>query len=161
MARRDLLVAAAILRDRLGRILLVGNDWQRMGRVRYTLPGGTVEFGENAHEAMVRETHEETGLTVTHIDRLAYCVHIEDQRRSERAIAMVFEAKWEGLLNPRDPDGLIVDACFFPPDEAIAKLDSPPLRDPLYDYLNGESSGRYYAFKGWNGRGGLRIPQNT
>ena len=43
MARRDLLVAAGILRDRFGRVLLVGNDWQGQGRVRHTLPGGVVE----------------------------------------------------------------------------------------------------------------------
>ena len=46
MARRDLLVAAGILRDRFGRVLLVGNDWQGHGRVRHTLPGGVVEPGE-------------------------------------------------------------------------------------------------------------------
>ena len=43
--RREILVAAAILLDSRGRVLLVGNDWGRRGRVRYTLPGGTVEPG--------------------------------------------------------------------------------------------------------------------
>jgi 8-oxo-dGTP diphosphatase len=159
VARRDLLVAAAILRDKMGRILLVGNDWQRSGRVRYTLPGGTVEPGEAAHEAMVREIKEETGLTITHIDRLAYCVHIEDERRGERAIAIVFEAQWEGLLNPHDPDHLIVEARFYPPEDTFRLLDTPPLRDPLHDYLNSGFAGRYYAFKGWDGKGGMRIPK--
>ena len=46
MPRRDLLVTAAILRDKGGRVLLVGNDWQGLGRVRFTLPGGVVESGE-------------------------------------------------------------------------------------------------------------------
>ncbi|MFT3952359.1 MAG: NUDIX domain-containing protein [Oscillospiraceae bacterium] len=31
----------------------------------YALPGGTVQFGETAQEAVVREFAEETGLTVT------------------------------------------------------------------------------------------------
>jgi 8-oxo-dGTP diphosphatase len=44
--RREILVVAAILLDRQGRVLLVGNDWGRKGLVRYTLPGGTVEPGE-------------------------------------------------------------------------------------------------------------------
>ena len=48
--RREILVAAAILLDSRGRVLLVGNDWGRRGRVRYTLPGGTVEPGETAVE---------------------------------------------------------------------------------------------------------------
>jgi 8-oxo-dGTP diphosphatase len=158
MPRRDLLVTAAILRDKGGRVLLVGNDWQGMGRVRFTLPGGVVEAGEVAPEGLYREIVEETGLKLTSIKHLAYMVHIEDERRGERAIAIVFEATWEGLLNPADPDGFIVSASFYTPEEAIAKLESPPMREPLSDYLKTGQPGRFYAFKGWDGKGGLRIP---
>ncbi|WP_420596111.1 NUDIX hydrolase [Deinococcus sp.] len=158
MPRRDLLVTAAILRDKQGRVLLVGNDWQGQGRVRYTLPGGMVEPGETAPEAVYREIYEETGLRLTGIRHMAYTVHIEDARRSERAIAIVFDATWEGLLNPDDPDNLIVEARFYTPEEALLKLDSPPMREPLTDYLATAQPGRFYAFQGWDGRGGLRIP---
>ncbi|ADV67107.1 NUDIX hydrolase [Deinococcus maricopensis] len=158
MPRRDLLVTAAVLRDAQGRVLMVGNDWQGAGRVRYTLPGGMVEAGEIVPEALVREIYEETGLKLTAIKHMAYTVHIEDERRGERAIAVVFEAAWEGLLNPSDPDGFIVEARFFTPEEAIARLDSPPMREPLNDYLTTGLPGRFYAFKGWDGKGGLRIP---
>lgn len=112
MARRDLLVAAGVLRDKFGRVLLVGNDWQGLGRVRHTLPGGVVEPGETLLEALYREIAEETGLKLTGIKQMAYTVHIEDERRGERAIAVAFEATWEGLLNPSDPDGFIVEARF-------------------------------------------------
>ena len=158
MPRRDLLVAAAILRDKHGRVLLVGNDWQGLGRVRFTLPGGVVESGEVAPEGLYREILEETGLKLTGIKHLAYMSHIEDERRGERAIAIVFEATWEGLLNPADPDGFIVSASFFTPEEAVLKLESPPMREPLSDYLKTGQPGRFFAFKGWDGNGGLRIP---
>ncbi|MBI5811385.1 MAG: NUDIX hydrolase [Meiothermus silvanus] len=112
--RRELLVAAAILMDKQGRVLLVANDWSRRGRVRYTLPGGTVEAGETLIDALKRD--------------------------------------YDGLLNPRDPDGHIVEARFFTPQEVAAKLEEHrPLREPLLDYLKGER-GRFYAYGSWGGR---------
>lgn len=158
MGRRDLLVAAGILRDKHDRVLLVGNDWQGQGRVRYTLPGGVVENGETLPEALYREIYEETGLKLCGIMHMAYTVHIEDERRGERAVAVAFDVMWEGLLNPSDPDGFIVEALFCSTEEALEKLDSPPMREPLADYLQTSHPGRFYAFKGWDGRGGLRIP---
>jgi 8-oxo-dGTP diphosphatase len=158
MARRELLVAASIIRDRQGRVLLVANDWQGLGRVRYTVPGGMVEHGETALQAVKREVLEETGLKVKLVRNLAYSVHIEDEHRSERTIVFAFDCDWDGLLNPRDPDGFIVEARFFTPEEAINKLGPVPMREPLMDYLQTGLPGRFYAFNGWDGRGGTRVP---
>ncbi len=58
MARREFVVAAAILLDAQGRVLLVGNDWQGYGNVRWTLPGGVVEPGESTIDALSREVRE-------------------------------------------------------------------------------------------------------
>lgn len=130
--RREILVAAAILLDSRGRVLLVGNDWGRRGRVRYTLPGGTVEPGETAVEALVREVREETGLRVRSVEHLAYVIQVEDRRKNERTLAMAFRATYEGLLNPRDPDGHIVEARFFTLEEVEERLKGhlPLLRAP-------------------------------
>ncbi|RMH53555.1 MAG: NUDIX domain-containing protein [Deinococcus-Thermus bacterium] len=151
--RRDLLVVAAILMDRQGRVLLVANDWGRRGRVRYTLPGGMVEAGETLLMAVEREVREETGLRVRTIQHLAYLVQVEDARRHERTLAVAFRAEYEGLLNPKDPDGHIVEARFFTAEEVAVKLDEHrPLLEPLMDYLRGER-GRFYAYSSWGGEG--------
>jgi len=157
MARREFVVAAAILLDAQGRVLLVGNDWQGHGKVRWTLPGGVVERGESTLDALAREVLEETGLTITHIDELAYAVHVEDQRRNDRAISFAFLAHYDGLLNPRDPDGFIVEARFMPAEEIRSIIPLPPLRDPLLHYLSDRIAGRFYSFASWDGKAARRI----
>ena len=153
MARREFVVAAAILLDALGRVLLVGNDWQGYGNVRWTLPGGVVERGESTLDALSREVREETGLTITAIQHLAYAVHVEDERRNDRAVSFAFLAAYDGLLNPRDPDGFIVEARFVPVDEVERIIPIPPLRQPLANYLRDRVAGRFYSYAGWDGRG--------
>jgi 8-oxo-dGTP diphosphatase len=45
---------------------------------QWSVPGGHVEWGETLHEAIVRETHEETGLKVV-VDRfLGWVERIQD-----------------------------------------------------------------------------------
>jgi 8-oxo-dGTP diphosphatase len=153
VARREFVVAAAVLLDRRGRVLLVGNDWHGQGNVRWTLPGGVVERGESTLEALVREVKEETGLAITTVRHLAYAVHVEDVRRNDRAVSFAFAADYDGLLNPRDPDGFIVEARFVPVDEIEAIMPMPPLREPLTRYLRDHVPGRFYSFAGGDGRG--------
>ena len=149
--RREILVAAGVLLDRMGRVLLVANDWGRRGKIRYTLPGGMVEPGETAVEAVVREVREETGLTVVEVEHLAYVVQVEDRRRRERTVAMAFRVRWKGLLNPHDPDGHIVEARFFDREALKERLGSHlPLLEPLLYYLETGEPGHYHAYRSWS-----------
>jgi 8-oxo-dGTP diphosphatase len=54
----------AVVHDAAGRLLLIqrGHDPHRG---RWSLPGGRIEAGESAEEAVVREVREETGLDVS------------------------------------------------------------------------------------------------
>lgn len=131
----------------------MGNDWQGYGRVRYTLPGGVVERGETTLDALAREVYEETGLNVTEVHHLAYAVHVEDRRRNDRAVSFAFLAEYDGLLNPRDPDGFIVEARFVPADEVADIIPLAPLREPLVHYLKTGEQGRFYEYMAWDGKG--------
>ncbi|MGY1604168.1 NUDIX hydrolase [Geodermatophilus sp. SYSU D00815] len=53
----------AVVRDAAGRLLLVRRG-QEPSRGLWSLPGGRVEPGETAEQAVVREVREETGLEV-------------------------------------------------------------------------------------------------
>jgi 8-oxo-dGTP diphosphatase len=55
--------AGAVVRDQAGRLLLVRRG-REPSRGRWSLPGGRVEAGETAADAVVREVREETGLDV-------------------------------------------------------------------------------------------------
>lgn len=59
--------AAAVILDDEGRVLLIKEGYDRR---RWSLPGGALEPGETAEDAVVRETFEETGLSVTVDDRI-------------------------------------------------------------------------------------------
>jgi 8-oxo-dGTP diphosphatase len=152
VARREFVVAAAILLDKAGRVLLVGNDWQGFGNVRHTLPGGVVERNESILDALVREVKEETGLEIKKIQQLAYTVHVEDVKRNDRAVSFVFVASYDGLLNPRDPDGYIVEARFYPVEEVEKIIPLQPLREPLANYLRDRQGGKFYFYGSWDGK---------
>lgn len=55
--------AGAVVHDDAGRLLLIRRG-REPGRGLWSLPGGRCEPGEDAAAAAVRETREETGLTV-------------------------------------------------------------------------------------------------
>lgn len=63
-ARRRIEVAAAVIHDTAGRFLLAQRPPGKAYAGYWEFPGGKVEPGESAADAMRRELHEELGITV-------------------------------------------------------------------------------------------------
>lgn len=69
--------AGVLLRDNLGRILLVKSPYKS----HWDLPGGMVDAGESALQAAFREVTEELGLVLTHLRTLvADCLSAKGSR---------------------------------------------------------------------------------
>lgn len=62
-----------------GRVLMVRRRLKE-GELSWQFPAGAIEAGESAEEAAVRETREETGLTVSPIKLLGERIHPKTQR---------------------------------------------------------------------------------
>lgn len=95
-----------------GRVLLCRLGPGNVHVGKWTLPGGGLEFGENAQDAAKREILEETGLHAT----LSETVHV-DSRLVEledgsilHAVRLVFRATATGGMLKDETDGS-TDAC--------------------------------------------------
>ncbi|MFF4319203.1 NUDIX hydrolase [Streptomyces sp. NPDC001568] len=135
------IVSAVVEQD--GCLLMV-RERLPAGPEQWVLPGGVVEPGELAHDAMVREVHEETGLTVTGPTGLA-CVSqhavTDDPGWEGTWTVITFRAERPtGTLGPRDPDAEVLEAAWVPLDEARARLAAHPSRrrsEPIIACLTG------------------------
>jgi len=100
--RPFLAASAAIVRD--GKVLVVRRANPPAGGL-FSLPGGVVEVGETLHEAVAREVHEETSLTIEPVALAGFRKTIvrDQQNRVERHFVILpFAARWiagEPVLN--------------------------------------------------------------
>ncbi|MFD0340145.1 NUDIX hydrolase [Streptomyces sp. NPDC127117] len=118
-----LLGATCIAFDETGRVLIL----LRRSPVRWELPGGLVEPGEHFPDAAVRETQEETGVTV----RVRGLVGVY-QHPSRGILAGLFLADAVSGEPHPTTEASIVE--WTPVDEALEKLH-PLYRPRLEDAL--------------------------
>lgn len=77
MATEDITVAAAVIRNQEGKILLARRpDHKHMGGL-WEFPGGKVRTGEDPRSALVRELHEELGVEASVDSPLSFAIHDE------------------------------------------------------------------------------------
>ena len=84
-------VGALVINDK-GEVLLVrSNKWGE----KYTVPGGHIELGERAEDAIVREVKEETGLDCVAIELLIVqqAIYPKDYHKHEHYVFMDYACK--------------------------------------------------------------------
>jgi 8-oxo-dGTP pyrophosphatase MutT (NUDIX family) len=119
-----------VVLDEKGRVLLI-----RHGYVPgWNFPGGGVEAGETALEALKRELFEEANVTLTGEPVLHGVFHQPGFSRRDHVLVYVIRAfAWPG---PPKPNREIAECAFFPLD-ALPPDMSPGARRRLSEILDG------------------------
>lgn len=144
-------VVAAVLRDARGRILLARRTAGRDLAGAWEFPGGKVEPGETALQALDRELQEELGIRVLAAEPL---ISVPQAYPSKRIVLDVHTVTaFEG-----SPRGLEKQALAWSPLEKLSSYPMPPADRPVVAALTAPvrsapmrpSAG--LSWRGWTGR---------
>ena len=125
-----LLVVAAALIDRDGRVLVQQRSAHRSMAGLWEFPGGKVESGETPEAALVRELHEELGID-TETACLAPAGFASEPLGEKHLMLLLYLCrKWRGVPAALDSDGL----KWVRPLE-LHGLEMPPADRPLIGLL--------------------------
>ncbi|MGD1936888.1 MAG: NUDIX hydrolase [Cyanophyceae cyanobacterium] len=137
--RHPLVGATAIARLDDNSIILV----RRKDDGLWSIPGGLVDWGETVESAVVREVQEETGLTVTSVDRLVgvYSSVGRDPRMHSVCIAVAVHVQGQFAVG----DALEISGIrAFPADQVQQLINTSSLSHDharqLQDYFSGSTA---------------------
>ena len=123
-------VVAVAMVDGEGRILVQRRPVGKMMAGLWEFPGGKIETGETPEAALVRELHEELGITVDPAD-LAPAVFASEPLAGRHLLLLLYICRhWNGTARPLDAEELLW--CL--PDQ-LRRLDMPPADRPLIGLL--------------------------
>jgi 8-oxo-dGTP diphosphatase len=131
-SRRLLLVAAAALIDKTGRVLITQRPQHKQLGGLWEFPGGKVEVGEAPETALARELKEELDLTVMPdaLDPFAFASHAYPD--FHLLMPLYIATQWRGALKP--DAGAVQDFTWVKPLE-LRNYPMPPADVVLVDRL--------------------------
>lgn len=128
--KKILLVAACALLDQDGRILLAQRPQGKSLAGLWEFPGGKVEQGETPEETLVRELHEELGIT-TKIACLAPLTFASHTYEAFHLLMPLYVCRrYEGIPHGREGQNV-----KWVKPQALRDYPMPPADEPLIPYL--------------------------
>lgn len=118
LLRRPVVGIAAAARTTDGRWLLI----RRSDTGQWALPGGTLEWGENLRDALVRELDEEAGVRTLTIGQLVGVYSAPHRDERFHAVTIVVSATVSQPERPPDNAAEILEVGLFTQDELPGTL---------------------------------------
>jgi len=105
-SNRPYLAVRAIITSKSGKVLILKRADDTLGGGKWCLPGGNIEYGQTAGEALALEVLEETSVTATDAQFLFYLENLPSQESELHYINLVFKCRAEGdiQLNPESSE---------------------------------------------------------
>jgi 8-oxo-dGTP diphosphatase len=125
-----LLVAAAALIDRDGRVLLARRPEGKPMAGLWEFPGGKVLSGETPEAALIRELKEELGIDVTAACLAPFTFASHEYEGFHLLMPLFLCRRWQGIPAPREGQSL----AWVRPDK-LADYPVPPADKPLVPLL--------------------------
>lgn len=104
----------AVIEDKEGKVLLLRRDNTDSSEGEWCLPGGKIDLGQTAEEAMIREVKEETDLLCEEVDFLFYQDNPPTPQLPEHFITLYFRCRIRGRLQLNDESS---DFVWISPQE--------------------------------------------
>lgn len=125
-SRSVLIVVAAALIDRNGRVLLAQRPPGKAFAGLWEFPGGKLEPGESPEAALVRELAEEIGVRLAPetLEPFGFASHPAEA--AHLLMPLYVARRWEG-----EPRPLQVAAVAWAPPSELARYPMPPADRPL------------------------------
>lgn len=104
MAKPTIRVAAGLIFDGRGRLLLGQRPDGKAWPGWWEFPGGKIEAGETVEQALVRELDEELGIRATRV--YPWIVHVHEYPKNIVELAFCQVTAWEGTPHGREDQAL-------------------------------------------------------
>ena len=129
-AQKLLLVAAVALIDPDGRVLLAQRPAGKPMAGLWEFPGGKVEPGERPEDTLIRELHEELGITVREpcLAPLTFASHAYEG--FHLLMPLYVCRRWDGFVRAREGQAL-----KWVRPQALRDYPMPPADEPLIPFL--------------------------
>jgi len=123
-----------------GKLLLIAH--KKDNQVYWLLPGGGVDYGESAGEALVREFKEELNIDISVHDLALVCDSIDPDGK-RHILNLCFNCSLDGGDLSLGNDLRLHDFSFFPQEDIIHTKIYPPINKNLVSIINNNNEELY------------------